>query len=115
MLDAILFDLDGTLLPMDNDEFTKGYLSLLARAVAPYGYAADTMIPAMWQGVAAMVKNDGTRRNCEVFWQIFSDLLSRDVTADIPHFDAFYSDGFHKAKAYKIGRASCRERVCLSV
>ena len=25
-----MFDLDGTLLPMDNDEFTRGYFKLLA-------------------------------------------------------------------------------------
>ena len=25
MVKAVLFDLDGTLLPMDQDEFTKGY------------------------------------------------------------------------------------------
>ena len=35
---AILFDLDGTLLPMDNDRFTKGYFHLLAQTAAPYGY-----------------------------------------------------------------------------
>ena len=29
-LKAVLFDLDGTLLPMDNAEFTKGYFKLLA-------------------------------------------------------------------------------------
>ena len=29
-LTTILFDLDGTLLPMDNDEFTRGYFKLLA-------------------------------------------------------------------------------------
>ena len=33
-LDAILFDLDGTLLPMDQDTFTKGYFQELARALA---------------------------------------------------------------------------------
>ena len=55
MLDAILFDLDGTLLPMDNDVFTKGYLSLLSRAIAPHGYEPREMISAMWYGVEAMV------------------------------------------------------------
>ena len=29
--EAILFDLDGTLLPMDNDLFIKTYLGLLAK------------------------------------------------------------------------------------
>ena len=33
----VLFDLDGTLLPMDLDEFIKGYFSLLAKKAMPYG------------------------------------------------------------------------------
>ncbi|MFR0734647.1 MAG: hypothetical protein ACLSHU_11060 [Oscillospiraceae bacterium] len=32
---AILFDLDGTLLPMDLDQFTEGYFHLLAQTAAP--------------------------------------------------------------------------------
>ena len=31
MFDAILFDLDGTLLPMDQDAFTKAYFTLLSK------------------------------------------------------------------------------------
>ena len=37
MLDAVLFDLDGTLLPMDMDEFTGGYFRFLAEKAAPFG------------------------------------------------------------------------------
>ena len=37
-LTTILFDLDGTLLPMDNDAFTRGYFKLLAARLAPLGY-----------------------------------------------------------------------------
>lgn len=35
-LTTILFDLDGTLLPMDNDAFTRGYFKLLAARLAPW-------------------------------------------------------------------------------
>ena len=31
---TVLVDLDGTLLPMDNDLFTKGYFKLLAEKLA---------------------------------------------------------------------------------
>ena len=31
---TVLFDLDGTLLPMDNDVFTKGYFKLLVQQLA---------------------------------------------------------------------------------
>ena len=99
-LDAILFDLDGTLLPMDNDAFTRGYLHLLAEAMKPYGYTGETMIPAMWKGVSAMVKNDGSESNMEAFCRAFGNLLKIDAKADMPHFDAFYTRGFHKAKAF---------------
>lgn len=59
MIDTILFDLDGTLLPMDNDIFTKGYFKGLAAELIPFGYDAGTLVDAVWRGTAAMVKNDG--------------------------------------------------------
>lgn len=96
--EAILFDLDGTLLPMDNDEFTKGYFSLLAKAVAYLGYTPDTLIPAMWQGVKAMVMNDGTQKNSDRFWSVFSGIFGQKAYDDIPVFDEFYKNEFHKAK-----------------
>ena len=36
-LKMVLFDLDGTLLPMDMDVFTRGYFKLLAKKAAPRG------------------------------------------------------------------------------
>ncbi len=38
MLKTILFDLDGTLLPMDQDEFIRDYFQRLAQKVSPLGY-----------------------------------------------------------------------------
>ena len=32
MITTVLFDLDGTLLPMDNDVFTKGYFKFLVKS-----------------------------------------------------------------------------------
>ncbi len=40
VLKAVLFDLDGTLLPMDQDIFVKTYFKGLAKALAPHGYDA---------------------------------------------------------------------------
>ena len=34
---TVLFDLDGTLLPMEVEHFTKTYFGLLAQKAAPYG------------------------------------------------------------------------------
>ena len=41
---AVLFDLDGTLLPMDQDLFVKYYFGSLAKKLAPHGYEAQKLI-----------------------------------------------------------------------
>lgn len=112
--DAILFDLDGTLLPMDNDAFVKGYLGHLTKAVAHLGYNADEMIAAMWKGVAGMIKNDGSKRNSEVFWKVFSSYFGDKVYDDIPVFDEFYKTDFNKAKEYTGENEYAREIVTLA-
>ena len=95
---AILFDLDGTLLPMDYDEFTKGYFMLLTKAAAVHGYTYETLIPAMWKGVSAMVKNDRSKLNRDAFWEVFAEIFGPEVYSHIPTFDAFYGADFHKTK-----------------
>ena len=52
---TILFDLDGTLLPMDQEAFTTGYFKLLAKKLALYGYEPKSLVDAIWAGTAAMV------------------------------------------------------------
>ncbi len=44
---AILFDLDGTLLPMDQEQFTKAYFKLLAARLASRGYDLEKLIESM--------------------------------------------------------------------
>ena len=78
-LTTILLDLDGTLLPMDNDAFTKGYFKLLAAKLSPHGYEPKQLVDAIWTGTAAMVKNDGARSNEEVFWKIFADIYGEKM------------------------------------
>ena len=41
---AVLFDLDGTLLPMDQDEFVKAYSMGLAKKLAPHGYEPEKLV-----------------------------------------------------------------------
>lgn len=99
MITTVLFDLDGTLLPMDQDEFTKYYFKLLAAKLAPHGYDPKTLVDAIWAGTAAMVKNDGHCTNEQAFWDCFAALLGERVRADEPTFAAFYSNEFAGAKA----------------
>jgi len=109
MIKAILFDLDGTLLPMDQDEFTKGYFKLLAAKLAPYGYEPKTLIDTVWAGTAAMVKNTGAQTNEAAFWEMFSRTYGAEKTErDKPLFEEFYADDFQRASVFcpRNGRAA---------
>ena len=98
MITTFLFDLDGTLLPMDQDIFIKAYMGGLAAKMAPYGYDPKLLIKSIWQGTEAMVRNDGTRSNEEVFWETFSAIYGRDVRVDEPIFQQFYEKEFQNVK-----------------
>ena len=97
-ISTVLFDLDGTLLPMDNDEFTKGYFKLLVKKLTPYGYEQQELVSAIWTGTAAMVRNDGSHSNYDVFWKAFADTLGERVYETKSVFDDFYENEFNGAK-----------------
>ena len=97
-LTTVLFDLDGTLLPMDQDEFVKYYFGLLAKKVAPLGYNPKTLGGNIWAGTAAMVKNDGSCTNEEAFWKKFASIYGENVRNDEPVFREFYENEFRGAK-----------------
>lgn len=96
----VLFDLDGTLLPMDMEEFTAGYFGLLTQKLAPRGYDPKKLIDAVWAGTAAMVKNDGRRTNEEVFWARFAQIFGEESLKDMPLFEEFYGNEFQQAKKF---------------
>lgn len=96
---AILFDLDGTLLPMDQDLFVKTYFKLLAVKLAPYGYEPKQLIDAIWTGTAAMVKNDGSCRNEDAFWNLFTGIYGKQALDHLPVFDGFYANEFQNVQS----------------
>lgn len=98
MIKAILFDLDGTLLPMQQDEFTNAYFGKLSSKFAQYGYNPEQFIKGVWQGTKAMVKNTGTQTNDQVFWQEFATIFGDKVYSDIENFNMFYETEFDSLK-----------------
>ena len=96
---TILFDLDGTLLPMDQEKFVHYYLGLLAKKLAPHGYDPDLLINGIWKGTGAMIKNDGSRTNEDVFWNTFERIMSKEARKDEALFRQFYENEFSGAKA----------------
>ena len=93
---AILFDLDGTLLPIDQETFTKAYFAELAQKVAPLGYEKEPFLDAVWQGTIAMVGGNGKETNRERFWDSFARSLGRDARALEPTLLSFYTQEFDR-------------------
>ena len=96
---AILFDMDGTLLPMDQNVFMKQYFGEMAKVLSPLGLAPEAVAPTIWAGTKAMMKNTGKTTNDEVFWQVFTQVSGLDAAPFRPAADAFYSNQFHRARA----------------
>ena len=95
---AVLFDLDGTLLPMDQDTFIKAYLGGMAKKLAPHGYNPDVLVKAVYAGMKAMTTNDGSNTNEDAFWNAFTGILGEKVREDLPIFDDFYRNEFQEVK-----------------
>lgn len=95
MTDIILFDLDGTLLPMGQDNFVKTYFGELVKKIAPLGYDKDEIVKAIWAGTDAMIANDGKVSNERCFWDKFVSLLGDRAWELEPYLDDFYRNEFN--------------------
>lgn len=98
MLKAVFFDLDGTLLPLDEEQFIKIYFGLLCKRMAPLGYNPDKLVSVIWDGTKAMYMNDGSKTNEEVFWENFEKHYGIDKLKDRDYMDDFYLNEFKEVK-----------------
>lgn len=98
MIKAILFDLDGTLLPMDQEVFIRAYFGALVKKMSSFGYDAS-LVDAIWKGTAAMVKNDGKMTNEERWWETFCGIYGAAAREDDARLEDFYANEFEKVRA----------------
>lgn len=94
----VLFDLDGTLLPMDQELFVKAYLKGLAAKMAPYGFDPQKISEALWVGTGAMMKTDGSLRNDELFWKVFQGIVGPFGEEHFAAVDDFYANEFQSVR-----------------
>lgn len=113
MITTIMFDLDGTLLPFEQENFIKLYFEGLCKKTAPLGFDPKKLIKDVWSGTAAMVKNDGSRTNHDAFWETFK--ANNPEKPDIePLCDDFYVHEFDMVKSclkYETSRKPLIERL----
>lgn len=87
---AILFDLDGTLYPIDTIAFEKHYGKTLADAAEKAGYPRQAFLDGLAEATKAIKNNDGSRYNREVFIESYRRIFG--------HYDektdAFFNDYF---------------------
>lgn len=95
---AVLFDLDGTLVPMDQDVFVEDYFKRISAKLAPHGYESKQFIDTIWKGTYAMIKNNSEKCNEDVFWDFAVSVYGDKILADKPLFDDFYETEFDKVK-----------------
>jgi FMN phosphatase YigB (HAD superfamily) len=95
---ALLFDLDGTLLPMDIDVFMKAYFHAVTRRFA-HLFQPDKLVRDILHGTAIMVGNcDRNRTNRDVFWSDFVSRVDHPAEALEPMFSEFYERDFAALK-----------------
>lgn len=98
MINTILFDMDGTLVPFEQNEFLKDYFSQLCARVCPLGYAAEDVVKAVWSGTKRMIANDGTATNRDRFWDGFAAALGEEIRDAEAMLDTFYTKEFHEIR-----------------
>lgn len=112
MITTVMLDLDGTLLPFEQDDFVKLYFGGLCKVTAPLGYEPKALVADVWEATGAMVRNDGSRTNHDAFWEVFR--AKNAGKTDIESIcDDFYVHEFDDVKLclkYKISRKSLIEQ-----
>jgi FMN phosphatase YigB (HAD superfamily) len=91
---CILFDLDGTLLPMDQNSFFHAYFGGLIKKLAPLGFDGETLYQTIWKGTGAMIQNDGSVYNQDRFWDVMHRTYGAKIDEALPYFDDFYANEF---------------------
>lgn len=110
-LKAILFDMDGTLLPMNQDKFVEEYFKSISARIAPLGYEPKKLVESIIKGTFAMVNGNGTCPNEAIFWQVFCGIYGEEAFNDKPHFDKYYQEDFDSLKVF----TSCNPKAAETV
>jgi len=98
MIDTVLFDLDGTLLPLDLDKFTNIYFKEMGLAFQDL-IDPETLVKNIWSATRCMIQNTDPKTNEEVFMEHFGHLVGEDLLPVYQErFDRFYDEGFINAK-----------------
>lgn len=94
-IEAVLFDLDNTLILFDENEFFKVYSQKL------YNSFQDILTPdefgeKLWKSTSVMINNNGKANNAEYFMNDFAQGINEDKHKLWQRFEDFYSNIFQQ-------------------
>jgi FMN phosphatase YigB (HAD superfamily) len=98
LINTIIFDLDGTLLPLDMDQFMHIYFKEMAIAFQDM-IEPKRLVDNVWKATDVMISNTEYRTNEEVFMEKFQTLIDGDLDTYIQRFNEFYDEGFLRTKS----------------
>lgn len=96
MIDTILFDLDGTLLPFNDQVFIDKYFKLIKNKFNSLGFDSEMLISAIWKAMAIMINNDGEISNEAIFWKSFKEIYPNNYELIENEFINFYQNEFQE-------------------
>ncbi|MGM0549203.1 MAG: HAD family hydrolase [Bacillota bacterium] len=98
--DVFFFDLDGTLLNIELEEFLKYYFEALSQKFNDLCSDSKKFSQILMAATEKMIKNDGSCKNQAAFMQDFRDKLELNDQAEAENikarFDEFYQSDFSK-------------------
>lgn len=109
-MQAVLFDLDGTLLDLNLDAFLKRYFAALRDAVSPLFPGVDVLAAVLGSTAAMQRAHEGTT-NRDVFNADFLARTGSDISDGSDVFDRFYQDVFPALGAESRPAPGAREAV----
>lgn len=92
-----MFDLDGTLLPMDVDKFMYAYKESLENHFKALN-AQEGLFNKVMTSVGHVVKDQGPQKNDAKFFDHFFEGFEGDKQAYLDHFEKFYEREFDKVQ-----------------
>lgn len=94
MIEAILFDLDDTLLGNQIETFIPGYFALLAQHARRYMKPERFLQELMYCTREMMARREADSPNRDFFWSLFADRTGLDPSELEPFFERFYREQF---------------------
>jgi FMN phosphatase YigB (HAD superfamily) len=111
MIEALLLDLDGTLLDNDIQAFLQVYLGRLSRAMAPW-VAPEVLVPQLLRSTNVMLANqDPARTLREAFAADFYPALGTTEAGLVGRFEDFYRDEFPRLREHTAQRPAAAALV----